>query len=93
MPLEEDQFVFIAVAALNDRMNVQSPWGSGVLMNTFELKDESGVNFSSYYDNNVKNIGDILFEITSMMDNTLTKFNDIEFDKMSKAKPIINVFL
>lgn len=91
VPLEEDQFIFIAVAALNDRMNIQSPWGNGVLMNTFELKDEKGVDFSSYYDNNVKNIGDILFEITSMMDNTLTKFNDIEFDKMSKAKPIINL--
>ena len=28
IPLEEDQYVFIAVAALNPRMNVQSPWGT-----------------------------------------------------------------
>ena len=78
VPLEEDQYVFIAIAPLNDRMNIQAPWGTGVLLNTYELTNESGKNFKSYYDENVKNIGDTLFEITSVMSNTLTKYTGDE---------------
>ena len=91
VPLEEDSIVFIAIAPLNDRMNVQGPWGTGVLLNTDLLVDEStGVKFNKYYNENVRNIGDILFEITSMMSNTLTKYSKDDYEKMSNAVPELN---
>ena len=90
IPLEEDRYVFVAIAPLNDRMNIQAPWGTGVMMDTTELKNVDGLSFGEYYSKNVQNIGDILFEITSMMTNSLTKFTGEEFKKMSEAKPSIN---
>lgn len=90
VPLEEDQMVFITVAALNDKMNIQSPWGSGVIIDTYSLTDSNGTSFKTYYDDNVKNVGDILFEITSMMSNTLTKHSKAEYDELTKLVPVID---
>lgn len=86
VPLEEDKYVFITIAGLNSRMNVQSPWGSGLILHTDMLKngDES---FRKYYNENVRNVGDILFEITSMMSNTLTGFTESEFANISGFVP------
>lgn len=91
IPLEEDRYVFVAVAALNDRMNVQSPWGTGLLVDTYNLKniDDNDLDFKSYYHNNVKNIGDILFEITSMMSNTLTDKTLDEYKRLTDLIPTI----
>ena len=90
VPLEEDQYVFIAIAPLNNRMNVQSPWGSGLLVNTYKLTNSDGVDFKTYYNNNINNIGDVLNDITSMMSESLTKYNKDEFDDMVNYKPTIN---
>ena len=90
VPLEEDQYVFIAIAPLNNRMNVQSPWGSGLLVNTYKLTNSDGVDFKTYYNNNINNIGDVLNDITSMMSESLTKYNKDEFDDMVSYKPTIN---
>lgn len=89
IPLEEDQYIFVSVAALNDRMNIQSPWGTGLMLNVYGLKNGEE-SFQTYYRENVKNIGDILYEITSMMDNNLTKFSKEEFSRLVSIKPIIN---
>lgn len=90
VPLEEDQYVFVAIAALNDRMNVQAPWGTGLLMNVDTLVDENGRKFRDYYNTNVKNIGDTLHEISSMMSNTITKYSGDEFEKFITAVPELN---
>lgn len=57
--LDDTQYVFIAVAPVNDRMNVQSSWGEGVLINSYKLinGEES---FEEYYKKNVKNIGELI---------------------------------
>ena len=57
--LDDNQYVFIAVAPVNDRMNVQSSWGEGVLINSYKLinGEES---FEEYYKKNVKNIGELI---------------------------------
>ena len=90
VPLEEDQYIFVAVAALNNRLRVQAPWGDGVVINTYELlKDDE--KFSTYYTNNVKNIGDVLYEITSMMSNTLMKYSSDEYSSMTSIKPVIDI--
>lgn len=86
VPLEEDKYVFIAIAALNSRMNIQSPWGSGLMIHTDLLKN-GNVDFRNYYNENVRNVGDILFEITSMMSNTLTGFNQNEFSNIVNFVP------
>lgn len=90
VPLEEDQYVFVAVAALNSRMNVQSSWGGGLMINTFILKN-GDKDFKTYYEENVRNVGDVLFEITSMMSNTLTKYTKDEYDEFTQYIPEINV--
>lgn len=90
VPLEEDQYIFVAVAALNSRMNVQSPWGGGLMLNTFSLKN-GDKDFKTYYEENVRNVGDVLFEITSMMSNTLTKYTKDEYDEFTQYIPEINV--
>ena len=90
VPLEEDQYVFIAAAAMNDRMNIQGSWGSGVLLNTYLLTDENGKSFKTHYNENVRNVGDILFEITSIMSNTLTKYSKDEYEKITGMIPTLN---
>ena len=86
IPLEEDQYVFVAVAALNSRMNVQSSWGVGVLMDVHALTN-GDVKFKTYYDANVKNIGDVLFEMTSMITSPITALSEDTFNALSSLKP------
>ena len=88
VPLEEDQYVFVAVAALNSRMNVQSSWGTGLLIDTYSLTNND-VPFKNYYDTNVKNIGDILFEISNMITAPITALTNDTFDALSKIKPVV----
>lgn len=90
VPLEEDRYVFIAVAALNDRMNVQSSWGTGIVVDTYSLTNGKE-DFYTYYKNNVKNIGDVLFEMTSTMSNPLSKYGKDEFNKIIDAKPVVDL--
>lgn len=93
VPLEEDKLVYIAISALNNRMNVQAPWGTGLILNTYKLIYENGnstVDFDTYYKSNVKNVGDVLFEITSMMTNTLMKYTKNEFKLFSEFQPNTN---
>lgn len=92
IPLEEDKYVYIAVAPLNNRMNIQSSWGTGVIINTYDLVNQvnEDINFKSYYDENVRNIGDILYELSSMSNNSLTKYSPIEFESFTNKVPVIN---
>ena len=91
VPMEEDQFVFVAIAPLNDRMNIQSGWGNGVLINTDNLKRSLSNNtmqtFKSYYKESVKNIGDCLSELVNMMPGELTKFSKTEFETLTGIQP------
>ena len=86
VPLEEDQYVFVAVAALNSRMNVQSSWGTGIVIDTYSLKNND-VKFNTYYNANVKNIGDVLFEMTSMITSPITSLSQDAFERLSALKP------
>ena len=90
VPLEEDRYIFIAVAAINDRLNIQGSWGTGLIIDTDLLVSDKGIKFREYYDNNVRNVGDVLFEITSMMSNTLTKYSKETFDLITNAVPVLN---
>ena len=89
IPLEEDQYVFIAVAALNSRMNVQSSWGTGIVIDVYSLKN-GDIPFKSYYDDNVKNIGDVLLEMSNMITSPITSLSQDVFTKLTKLKPTVN---
>lgn len=71
--LEEDQYVFIAVAPINSRINIQTTWGEGLFLNTYQLQNENK-KFDQYYIENVTNIGDALNELTNIMYPSLTKY-------------------
>ena len=92
VPLEEDQYVAIFLAPTNDRMNIRAPWGDGILINTYNLTDETSqtTNFKDYYNENVRNIGDILNEISASMSTTITQFTQTQFNTFTKYKPVIN---
>ena len=92
--LEEDQYIFVSVAAINSRMNVQSSWGGGLMIDTFSLK-YGDKDFKTYYKENVKNVGDILSEMTSMMKNPLTKYTPTEYEEFTQFIPDItkNMFV
>lgn len=89
VPLEEDQYVFVAVAPLNSRMNIQAGWGNGLVIDTYSLQNSKGEDFKTHYDNNVKNIGDVLFEMTSMITSPITELSQHEFELMTTAKPVL----
>lgn len=89
IPLEEDQYVYIAVAPLNSRMNIQAGWGQGLVIDTYSLKNAKGDSFKAHYDENVKNIGDVLFEMTSMITSPITELSQTEFNVLKESKPKI----
>ena len=92
IPLEEDQYVFIAVAPVNSRMNLQASWGTGLVIDTHLLMDSSETtSFKTYYDANVKNIGDVLYEMTSMVTSPLTSLSEDTFKKIGATKPTIDL--
>lgn len=92
LPLEDDQYIFVCVAPINSRMNIQASWGTGTLIDTYSLTKEN-ISFNSYYQNNVKNIGDVLFEMTSIMSAPVTSLSKYDFDALTSLKPIIDTKL
>lgn len=90
VPLEEDQYVFIAIAPINNKLNVQSSWGTGIIVDTHSLiNNVNNLDFKTYYDNNVKNIGDVLFEMTSMITSPIMTLSTTNFNKLTSIKPVL----
>ena len=88
VPLEEDQYIYVAIAPLNSRMNIRAPWGVGVMVDTKKLKDEDNVNYEDYY-KNCRNIGDILNEMSTVMSrSTTTSLSDDDIKRLQDAKII-----
>ena len=60
VPLEEDRYIYVAIAPLNNRMNIRAPWGDGIVVDTTRLvnSDSSDTHrdFVSYYETG-RNIG------------------------------------
>lgn len=86
VPLEDDQYIFVCVAPLNSRMNIQSSWGTGVIIDTYSLT-RNNMMFNEYYKNNVKNIGDVLYEMTSMITSPITSISKEVFNALTSLKP------
>ena len=89
LPLEEDQYIFVAVAPVNSRLNIQSSWGNGLVINTFALTNND-IAFNTYYNENVKNIGDVLHEMTSVIASPITSVSHDNFNTITNLKPVID---
>lgn len=89
VPLEEDQYIFIAAAPINQRMNIQSAWGIGLIIDTHKLINSNNETqkFKEYYDKNVQNIGDIIFEMTSVITTPITSLPTNSFEKITSYRP------
>lgn len=90
--LEENQYIGVFIAALNDRMNVQSPWGDGVVVDSYRIKNavKETESYQTFYKDNVKNIGDILAEIVAIIDTNITKYPKEDFDTFTQYKPALS---
>lgn len=72
IPLEEDEYIVVFVAPINDTTNTCAPWGTGLYFDVDSLQielDGQSINFRTYYDTYVNNVGDALLGITAMMDD------------------------
>ena len=88
--LEEDKHVIIFVAPINDTTNIMAPYGDGVYIDTDKLiLDIDGQPYSEYK-NIVKNLGDTLYGLTAIVDNTINNLSADDFNKLSNKQPIIN---
>lgn len=91
VPLEEDQYVYITIAPLNERLNIQSEWGTGLFINvdSLSLEKEGGTNFRSYYNENVQNIGDSIIELANIQYPSITRYSGTEMTSM-KSSPTLS---
>ena len=80
VPLEEDEFVFITIAPVNPRLNVQSEWGAGLLVHSDALMDETDkIGFRKYYNENVTNVGDAMIELATIAYPSITKYSSSDW--------------
>lgn len=93
IPLEEDKNVMVFVAPLESRLNIQAPWGVGILIDTDNLTiEEDGIvyTFTDYYKLKINNIGDTLYGLTKMFSTDLFNMSTEELDRLKSSRPEIN---
>ena len=93
IPLEEDQNLMVFVAALESGMNIQGPWGTGILVDTSRLTiEENGTiyTFPDYYKEKINNIGDTLYGLTRMFSTDLFNMGSEDFNAIVESKPELN---
>lgn len=94
IPLEEDRNVLIFVAPINSRMRITSEFGTGILLDTYNLTligDKKIIKFEQYYKENVRNIGDILYELVSLAPTPITQFSKLELNGYLTYKPVLTI--
>lgn len=84
--LEEDRLLFVSIAAINDRMSLQGNWGTGLVLDTDRLVNGDAT-FKDYYNKNVRNVGDILYKMTSLLNSSINSFSNDEVSKSLSLAP------
>ena len=92
IPLEEDRYICIFISPLNGSLNIQAPWGGGILVDTHEIRLESDAKtrFDTYYEENIRNVGDILYEMSAAMTSSIMKYTEDDYNKFTKYIPTID---
>lgn len=90
--IEEDQYIIIFIAPVNDITNVMAPYGDGVYIDTYALKNPNDQNetFKDFYFNKVKNLGDTLYGLTASVDNVINNLSFDDFNYITTYKPEID---
>lgn len=86
VPLKEDRLLFISIAAVNDRMGLQGNWGTGLILDIDRLVNGNAT-FKDYYNKNVRNVGDILYKMTSLLNSSINTFSNDEVSKYLSLTP------
>ena len=95
VPLEENRYIVIFAAPVNDTTNIQAPWGMGQYLDVDQLtitdpEDPSNlITFRTYYDRYVNNVGDALMSLTEMMndDEQVSRLTMEQFESLRTFKP------
>lgn len=94
--LEEDKNILVFVAPIESRLNVQAPWGTGLLIDTDNITiEEDGIvyTFTDYYKMRINNIGDTLYGLTKMFSTDLFNMTPDELAALKSSRPEINTDL
>lgn len=89
VPLEEDRFIVIFIAPINSNLNVQAAWGIGQAIDTNELTDAEGNNFRDIYNGRIRNVGDVLYDLTKFTTTSLSNIGEDTLREMTSYKPVI----
>lgn len=87
VPLEEDSRVMIFVSPLNTDINTGAMWKGGVAVWADDLTDADGNAFKDVYMSKVKNLGDILYDLTSFIDGTISSLSESDLETLTSIKP------
>lgn len=87
VPLEEDSHIMIFVSPINSSTNTGAMWKGGVMVWTNNLTDSNGNTFKSVYESQIKNLGDILYDLTSFIRGTLSNLSESQLNTLTSLKP------
>ena len=98
IPLEEDKYIMVFIAPINDTTNTQSPWGVGMFMDVDNLvipdpnNPGENISFRNYYNAYVNNVGDALVSIANMMDDDeqVSRLTYQQFVAVADIQPKVN---
>lgn len=92
IPLEEDRYICVFIAPVDDELNTTAAFGLGLYFDTYTLTvdiDGTIYPFDEYYKNYVHNVGDTLFGMVSMFDAYMQNYTKDEFDTFTGYMPAI----
>ena len=92
VPLEEDRFIVIFIAPINSNLNIQAAWGIGQVIDTNELTDAEGNKFRDIYNGRIRNVGDVLYDLTKFTTVSLSNIGEDTLKEMTSYKPVIGSY-
>lgn len=90
VPLEEDKCIVLFMSAINSNINLQSAWSDGQIINVDNLRSVNDEPFREVYNNRIRNIGDILFDLTKFNTTSLSNISDKNLKDLTEYKPKIS---
>ena len=90
VPLEEDKCIVLFMSAINSNINLQSAWSDGQIINVDNLRSVNDEPFREVYNSRIRNIGDILFDLTKFNTTSLSNVSDQNLKDLTEYKPVIS---
>lgn len=92
VPLEEDRYIVVFIAPVNSNLNIQAAWGIGQAIDADrDLTDAEGNKFRDIYSNRIRNIGDVLYDLTKFTTVSLSNIGEDTLEDMTSYKPSLGV--